>query len=107
MGILFSQGIVEKHWMICDISHYTTYSIQENVRKTLVHSDTRTPVFGEIFLFKHVTTSTLQTTQLEISVLDKKVISPKRQSLIGKVFIDLDTLETSSVETKRWYILVK
>ena len=64
-------------------------------------------MFTEIFQYKNVTTSELQKSHLEVSVLDRKVIYPKKQSLIGKVLIDLKILKISNVEETEWYPIIK
>ena len=77
------------------------------MRKTTTVKDTRDPVFDENVQYKDVAISTIQTKDLEVSIIDRKVIFPKHQSLIGKISISLSTLGVSNVETTDWYILVK
>ena len=71
--------------------------------------DTRCPIFGDTFHFKNITVPDLSEKTLVVSALDKKVIYPKNQALIGKVTIDLSTVKTviSNVEETDWYLLKK
>ena len=77
------------------------------MRKTAILKDKRDPIFSENFQYKNIPNSALQTTTLEVSVIDRKVLFPKHQSLIGKLSIDLKLLEMSNVETIEWYNLGK
>ena len=81
--------------------------MQENVNKTKIHPDTSGTMFNEKFLYKNITASDFCTAALSISAIDRKVIFPKQQSLIGKVDINLSLLDTIYSESIEWYYLVK
>ena len=77
------------------------------MRKTAIIKDRKHPIFDEKLQYKNISISAVQTTTLEVSVIDRKVIFPKNQSVIGKCSIELRTLETSNVEKIDWYNLFK
>ena len=85
-----------------------TSLLQDSVKKTAIIKDTEDPIFtSESFQFKIRSGHTFENNLLEVSVIDKKVIFPKHQSLIGKVMIDLSQAIISKQETNDWYFLVK
>ena len=77
------------------------------MRKTAIFKDKRDPIFSENFQYKNLSNTALQTTNLDVSAIDRKVLFPKHQSLIGKLSINLGILEMSNTEIIDWYILVK